>query len=69
MKYIKYTKLKEITNLNLSRLIWYFFTSSAFTMRKSAKKTTITGSNDSENSYEQKYVYLGSSIKRVIFKI
>jgi len=34
---VGYTKLRECTK-RLSNLMWYFFTSSALTMKKSAKK-------------------------------
>ena len=58
MKYIKYTK-RRMCQTFLSNLIWSFFTSSALTMRKSAKnqqsqaqtiQRTVSSRNESQNN-------------------
>jgi len=50
MKCIQYTKLNECIK-RVWEIFWSFFHNQRTCMRKSAKKTTVTGLDDSENSY------------------
>jgi len=47
---VSYTKLRECSK-HLSILMWYFFHKQLSYHDEISEKTTITGSDDSENSY------------------